>query len=165
MKLIKEFKDFAVKGNMLDMAIGIIIGASFNSVINVLVKNIILPPLSLMSDGINFQEKKLILRSQSETTSQVSIDYGLFAETILDFLIVGFTIFIVVKFVNKLKTKADNVKDMTVATPADVQLLSDIKELLKIQNHKLRAWPKAWSAAGWPYGSGTCRSNWQLHSS
>ena len=137
MKLIKEFKDFAVKGNMLDMAIGIIIGASFNSVINVLVKNIILPPLSLMSDGINFQEKKLILRTQSETTSQVSIDYGLFAETILDFLIVGFTIFIVVKFVNKLKTKADNVKDMTVATPADVQLLSDIKELLKIQNHKL----------------------------
>jgi large conductance mechanosensitive channel len=61
----------------------------------------------------------------------------LFAETILDFLIVGFTIFIVVKFVNKLKTKADNVKDMTVATTADVQLLSDIKELLKIQNHKL----------------------------
>ena len=133
----KEFKDFAVKGNMLDMAIGIIIGASFNSVINVLVKNIILPPLSLMSDGINFQEKKLILRTQSETTSQVSIDYGLFAETILDFLIVGFTIFVVVKFVNKLKRRADDVKDMTVVTPADVQLLSDIKELLKIQNHKL----------------------------
>jgi large conductance mechanosensitive channel len=136
-KLIKEFKDFAVKGNMLDMAIGIIIGASFNSVINVLVKNIILPLLSLMSDGINFQEKKLILRTQSETTSQVSIDYGLFAETILDFLIVGFTIFLVVKIVNKLNTKANDVKDMTVATPADVQLLSDIKELLKIQNHKL----------------------------
>ena len=137
MKLIKEFKDFAVKGNMLDMAIGIIIGASFNSVINVLVKNIILPPLSLMSDGINFQEKKLILRTQTDKTSQVSIDYGLFAETILDFIIVGFTIFVVVKFINKLKRRADDVKDMTVVTPADVQLLSDIKELLKIQNHKL----------------------------
>ena len=62
MKLIKEFKDFAVKGNMLDMAIGIIIGASFNSVINVLVKNIILPPLSLLSDGINFHEKKTHLK-------------------------------------------------------------------------------------------------------
>ena len=111
MKLFKEFKDFAVKGNMIDMAIGIIIGASFNAVINVLVKNILLPPLSLLSDGINFQEKKLILRSATETTSQVSIDYGLFAETILDFLIVGFTIFIVVKFINKLKTKADDVKD------------------------------------------------------
>jgi len=136
-KLIKEFKDFAVKGNMLDMAIGIIIGASFNSVVNVLVKNIILPPLSLMSDGINFQEKKLILRTQTDKTSQVSIDYGLFAETILDFIIVGFTIFVVVKFVNKLKRIADDVKYMTVVTPADVQLLSDIKELLKIQNHKL----------------------------
>ena len=137
MKLIKEFKDFVVKGNMLDMAIGIIIGASFNSVVNVLVKNIILPPLSLMSDGINFQEKKLILRTQTDKTSQVSIDYGLFAETILDFIIVGFTIFVVVKFVNKLKRIADDVKYMTVVTPADVQLLSDIKELLKIQNHKL----------------------------
>ena len=75
MKLIKEFKDFAVKGNMIDMAIGIIIGASFNSVINVLVKNIILPPLSLISDGINFQEKKIILRDATEKTSQVSIVY------------------------------------------------------------------------------------------
>ena len=137
MKLIKEFKDFVVKGNMLDMAIGIIIGASFNSVVNVLVKNIILPPLSLMSDGINFQEKKLILRTQTDKTSQVSFDYGLFAETILDFIIVGFTIFVVVKFINKLKRRADDVKDMTVVTPADIQLLSDIKELLKIQNHKL----------------------------
>ena len=137
MKLIKEFKDFVVKGNMLDMAIGIIIGASFNSVVNVLVKNIILPPLSLMSYGINFQEKKLILRTQTDKTSQVSIDYGLFAETILDFIIVGFTIFVVVKFINKLKRRADDVKDMTVVTPADIQLLSDIKELLKIQNHKL----------------------------
>ena len=102
-----------------------------------LVKNVILPPLSLLSDGINFQEKKLILRSASETVSQVSIDYGLFAETILDFLIVGFTIFIVVKFINKLKTKADDVKDVTVPTPADIQLLSDIKALLEVQNQKL----------------------------
>ena len=137
MKLIKEFKDFAVKGNMIDMAIGIIIGASFNSVINVLVKNIILPPLSLMSDGINFQEKKIILREATEKTSQVSIDYGLLTETILDFLIVGFTIFLVIKFVNKLQAKAEDVKDVTVPTPADIQLLSDIKELLEVQNEKL----------------------------
>jgi len=137
MKLIKEFKDFAVKGNMIDMAIGIIIGASFNAVINVLVKNVILPPLSLLSDGINFQEKKLILRDATEKTSQVSIDYGLLTETVLDFLIVGFTIFIVVKFVNKLQAKAEDVSDATVTTPADIQLLSDIKELLEAQNEKL----------------------------
>ena len=137
MKLIKEFKDFAVKGNMIDMAIGIIIGASFNAVINVLVKNVILPPLSLLSDGINFQEKKLILRDATEKNSQVSIDYGLLTETVLDFLIVGFTIFIVVKFVNKLQVKAEDVSDVTVTTPADIQLLSDIKELLEAQNEKL----------------------------
>lgn len=122
---------------MIDMAIGIIIGASFNTVINVLVKNVILPPLSLLSDGINFQEKKLILRDATEKTSQVSIDYGLLTETVLDFLIVGFTIFIVVKFVNKLQVKAEDVSDVTVATPADIQLLSDIKELLEAQNEKL----------------------------
>ena len=122
---------------MIDMAIGIIIGASFNTVINVLVKNVILPPLSLLSDGINFQEKKLILRDATEKTSQVSIDYGLLTETVLDFLIVGFTIFIVVKFVNKLQLKAEDVSDVTVTTPADIQLLSDIKELLEAQNEKL----------------------------
>jgi large conductance mechanosensitive channel len=137
MKLLKEFKDFAVKGNMIDMAIGIIIGASFNAVINVLVKNILLPPLSLLSDGINFQEQKIILREATATTSQVSIDYGLFAETALDFLIVGFTIFIVVKFINRLKAKADDVQDSTVATPVDIQLLSKIKDLLEEQNRNL----------------------------
>lgn len=137
MKLLKEFKDFAVKGNMIDMAIGIIIGASFNAVINVLVKNILLPPLSLLSDGINFQEQKIILREATATTSQVSIDYGLFAETALDFLIVGFTIFIVVKFINRLKAKADDVQNSTVATPVDIQLLSKIKDLLEEQNRNL----------------------------
>jgi len=136
MKIVKEFKEFAVKGNMIDMAIGIIIGASFNAVINVLVKNIILPPLSLLSDGINFQDKKIVLRETSETNSQVSIDYGLFTETILDFLIVGVTVFIVVKFINKLKVKADDVSDQTVSTPTDIQLLSEIKELLEKQNNK-----------------------------
>ena len=136
MKIVKEFKEFAVKGNMIDMAIGIIIGASFNAVINVLVKNIILPPLSLLSDGINFQDKKIVLRETSETNSQVSIDYGLFTETILDFLIVGVTVFIVVKFINKLKVKADDVSDQTLATSADIQLLSEIKELLEKQNKR-----------------------------
>tara|TARA_B110000483_G_C17676039_1_gene343738 strand:- start:155 stop:394 length:240 start_codon:yes stop_codon:yes gene_type:complete len=77
------------------------------------------------------------LRGATEKTSQVSIDYGLFTEEILDFLNVGFTIFIVVKFINKLKTKAEDVSDVTVPTPADIQLLSAIKELLETQNEKL----------------------------
>ncbi|CAI8329922.1 large-conductance mechanosensitive channel protein MscL [Flavobacteriaceae bacterium] len=137
MKLLKEFKNFAVKGNMMDMAVGIIIGASFNAIVNVLVKNIILPPLSLLSNGISFEEKKLILREATTTTSQVSIDYGLLIETALDFLIVGFTIFLVVRVINKLKTKAENIEDDSVPTPADIELLSKIKDLLEQQNEVL----------------------------
>ena len=137
MKLIKEFKDFALKGNMIDMAIGIIIGASFNAIVNVLVKNIILPPLSLLSDGISFAEKKLILREAPSQASQISVDYGLLMETVLDLLIVGFTIFLVVKFINRLRSKAEDVQDMTVPTPADVELLSKIKDLLEEQNKVL----------------------------
>lgn len=137
MKLLKEFKDFAVKGNMMDMAVGIIIGASFNAIVNVLVKNIILPPLSLLSNGISFEEKKLILREATTTTSQVSIDYGLLIETVLDFLIVGFTIFLVVRVINKLKTKAENIEDDSVPTPVDIELLSKIKDLLEQQNEVL----------------------------
>lgn len=137
MKLLKEFKDFAVKGNMMDMAIGIIIGASFNAIVNVLVKNIILPPISLLSDGLSFEEKKIILREASNEAAQVSIDYGLLIETVLDFLIVGFTIFIVVKFINKLKNQANDVEDTTVPTPVDIELLSKIKELLEAQNEAL----------------------------
>lgn len=138
MKLIKEFRDFAVKGNMIDMAIGIIIGASFNAIVNVLVKNIILPPFSLLSDGISFEEKKIVLKEATENSVQVSLDYGLFIETVLDFLIVGFTIFLVVKFINKLRVKADDIKDVSVPTPADIKLLSNIEKLLEEQNKLLK---------------------------
>ena len=137
MKLLKEFKDFAVKGNMLDMAIGIIIGASFNAIVNVLVKNVMLPPFSLLSDGVNFGEKKIILREATNEATQLSIDYGLLIEALIDFLIVGFTIFIVVKFINKLRNQANNVEDTTVPTPADIELLSKIKDLLEKQNEAL----------------------------
>ena len=144
MKLLQEFKEFAVKGNMMDMAIGIIIGASFNQVIDVLVKQVLLPPLSLLSDGINLDNKKFILReSQTNTLGEVSvqevaISHGQFIETFLDFLIVGFTIFIVVKFINRLNKKAEDPSDTTISTPKNIQLLMDMNELLKEQNKILK---------------------------
>tara|TARA_B000000475_G_scaffold94687_2_gene76981 strand:+ start:292 stop:735 length:444 start_codon:yes stop_codon:yes gene_type:complete len=144
MKLLQEFKEFAVKGNMMDMAIGIIIGASFNQVIDVLVKQVLLPPLSLLSDGINLDNRKLILReSQSNNLGEVSIQevaisYGQFIETFLDFLIVGFTIFIVVKFINRLNKKAEDPADKTVSTPKNIQLLMEMNDLLKEQNRILK---------------------------
>ena len=144
MKLIQEFKEFAVKGNMIDMAIGIIIGASFNKVIDVLVKKVLLPPLSLLSDGINLESKKIILR-ESQTNSEgvflieeVAIRYGQFVETFLDFLIVGFTIFMVVKFINRLNKKAEDPTDKSISTPKNIQLLMDMNSVLEEQNRILK---------------------------
>ncbi|MFP4846144.1 large conductance mechanosensitive channel protein MscL [Winogradskyella sp. PE311] len=145
MKLLKEFKEFAVKGNMMDMAIGIIIGASFNKVIDVLAKQVILPPLSLLSDGVNFAERRLILRDAATdstgtiTTAEVAVAYGKLIEVFLDFLIIGFTVFIVVKAMNKLRNKAQDSKDETVVTPKDIQLLSDLKDLMEEQNKLLKS--------------------------
>jgi len=145
MSLLKEFKEFAVKGNMMDMAIGIIIGASFNKVIDVLVKKILMPPLSLLTDGFNYQNKKIVLRdaitdaSGTITTTEVAIGYGALLEVFLDFLIIGFTIFIVVKGMNRLRSKAQDTKDKTVVTPKDIQLLSDLKELIEEQNKLLKS--------------------------
>lgn len=145
MKLFKEFKEFAVKGNMMDMAIGIIIGASFNKVIDILVKKVFLPPLSLLTDGVNLESKRIILRDAiigadgAIITDEVAIGYGALGEAFLDFLIIGFTVFIIVKFMNKLRNKAQDTKDETVVTPKDIELLSHLTELMEEQNKLLKA--------------------------
>ena len=145
MKIIKEFKEFAVKGNMMDMAIGIIIGASFNKVIDVLVKKVMLPPLSLLSSGINLQNKRWVLRESIADVSgvilseEVAIAYGALLEAFLDFLLIGVTIFIVVKFMNRLRKKAQDTTDTTVETPKEIQLLSNLTVLMQEQNDLLRA--------------------------
>jgi large conductance mechanosensitive channel len=143
MKLINEFKEFAVKGNMMEMAIGIIIGASFNSVIDVLVKQILLPPLSLLSNGLNIDSKKIILREVNISSSgdiineEVAINYGVFIETFIDFMIVAFTIFIVIKFLNKLKLQAEDPGNNKVSTPKNIKLLTEINDSLKDLNKNL----------------------------
>lgn len=140
----QDFKEFAVKGNMMDMAIGIIIGASFNKVIDVLVKQVLLPPLSLLTQGVNFQEKRIILRDATIDVNgniisdQVAIGYGAFIGTCLDFLIIGLTVFIVVKFLNSLKKKADDPNDTTISPPKDIELLSKLTQLMEEQNQLLQ---------------------------
>ena len=144
MKFFKEFKEFAVKGNMMDMAIGIIVGAAFNKVIDVLVKKVFMPPLSLMTNGLNYQDKKYVLRdaisnSNGEITVQeVAIEYGVLFETFLDFFIIGLTVFLVVKGMNRLRDKAQDPKNEVVATPKDIELLSHLTELMEEQNALLR---------------------------
>tara|TARA_R110002012_G_scaffold320347_2_gene543358 strand:+ start:1408 stop:1857 length:450 start_codon:yes stop_codon:yes gene_type:complete len=148
MTFFKEFKEFAVKGNMIDMAIGIIIGASFNKVIDVLVKKVFLPPLSLMTDGLNYQNKRIVLREAVTTvegkitTEEVAIHYGELFEVVLDFIIIGLTVFLVVKAMNRLKNKSEDAKDPTVKTPKDIELLSNLNDLMEEQNALLKSLKK-----------------------
>lgn len=145
MKLFKEFKDFAVKGNMMDMAIGIIIGAAFNKVIDVLVKKVMLPPLSLLSGNTNMGDKRIILKDAikaadgSVLKAEVAIGYGALLEAAIDFFIIGFTIFIVVKFFNRLLKKAEDTKDETVSTPKNIELLTRLTDLMEEQNGLLKS--------------------------
>lgn len=136
--LLQEFKDFAVKGNMIDMAIGIIIGTAFNEVVNTLVKKIIMPPLSLMTDDVNLNNKKWVLREASENVEEVAIGYGEFMEVIIDFGIIAFTIFIMLKFINRFKEKSEDPANTEVVTPKNIELLSNLERLMEEQNTILK---------------------------
>lgn len=144
MGLLKEFKEFAVKGNMIDMAVGIIIGTAFNRVVDVLVKQVVMPPLAIMTDGINFQNRKFILRegiSPGESgveVEEVAIGYGALIEAFIDFFIIGFTIFMVVRLMNRFRKKAEDPKNKTIETPKNIELLSNLKDLMEEQNKILR---------------------------
>ncbi|MGB6151294.1 MAG: large conductance mechanosensitive channel protein MscL [Pricia sp.] len=135
---LQEFKSFAVKGNMIEMAIGIIIGTAFNNVVNVLVKKVVMPPLSLLTDGVQLANRKIILREATETAEAVVIGYGEMLEAFIDFLIIALTIFVVVKFINRFKARAEDPKDKTVETPKNIELLSNLERLMEEQNAILR---------------------------
>ena len=135
---IEEFKNFAIKGNMIDMAIGIIIGTAFNNVVNTMVKKVVMPPLSLMTDGVNLSDKNLILRQATDSAEQVVIGYGALVEALIDFGIIALTIFILVKGMNRLRHRADNPEDVEVVTPKNIELLSNLEKLMQEQNELLR---------------------------
>lgn len=142
MGLLQEFKNFAVKGNMVDIAIGVIIGAAFQDVIDVIVKKIMLPPLSLLTDGVNFSNRKILLKdaySKPDGTpvGEVAIGYGDLITVMIDFLIIAIVVFIVVKLMNSLRAKSEDEKNPTVETPKNIQLLARMNELLEEQNNIL----------------------------
>ena len=141
MKFFSEFKEFAVKGNMVDIAIGVVVGTSFNKVVDVLVKDILLPPLLFLTDGAQWADRKLVLRdavhSGAQTMEEISIGYGSLIESLVDFLVITFTVFVIVKLMNSLRRKSDDTENSEVPTPKDIQLLDEIKELLTAQNELL----------------------------
>ena len=143
-KFFKEFKEFAIKGNMIDIAVGVIIGAAFNKVVDTLVKKIIMPTISLLTDDFNFESKKLILKEaviQNEEIikESVYIGYGELITVLINFFIVAWCVFLVVKISNRLRNKAEDVKNVKEVTPKDIELLADMKEIMKEQNELLKA--------------------------
>ncbi len=134
-----EFKNFAVKGNMVDLAVGIIIGTAFNNVVTTIVKKVVMPPLSMLTSNVNLSNWKYVLQQGSEGVEEIAIGYGELLEVSVDFLIIAMTIFVVIKGMNKLKAKAENPKDKQVVTPKNIELLSNIEKLIEEQNALLEA--------------------------
>lgn len=133
-RFLEEFKNFAVKGNMVDLAIGILVGTAFNKVITALVSKILMPPLALMTDGVQLSNLKYVLRKAAEGVEEIAIGYGEFINVCIDFLIITLAIFFVIKVMNQLKRKAEDPADPQVVTPKNIELLSNIETLLKDQN-------------------------------
>lgn len=136
MSFFKEFRDFAMRGNVVDLAVGVIIGAAFGKIVSSLVANIIMPPLGLLIGGVDFKQFKWVLKPAQGETPPVVMEYGIFLQNIFDFIIIAFAIFIAIKLMNKLHKKKEVEKP--VAKPSNEEvLLSEIRDLLKQQNGKI----------------------------
>ena len=123
--MIKEFKAFAMKGNVVDMAVGIIIGAAFGKIVSSLVNDLLMPPIGMLMGGMDFSKLVIVINPE------VSIRYGIFINTVLDFIIVAFCIFMVIKGMNKLKKAEVPVAPEAPKLSKEAELLTDIRELLK----------------------------------
>jgi large conductance mechanosensitive channel len=135
MKFIEEFKSFAVKGNMVDMGVGIIIGGAFTSIVNSLVNDVLMPPLGLLTGNVDFADKAWVLKAATETDPAVSINYGLLINALISFLIVALVIFVIIKQMNRLQEemskKEEKVEEETESKPDQVDVLTEIRDLIK----------------------------------
>lgn len=137
-KVIEDFKSFAIKGNMIDMAVGIIIGGAFGKIITSLVNDVIMPPLGVLIGGVNFTDLKITLKAAEGDLAAVTLNYGNFLQVCFDFLIIAFSIFCFVRLLSKLKSKKEQ-EQAPAAPPAPSKeevLLSEIRDILKEQNKK-----------------------------
>ena len=134
-----DFKAFAIKGNMIDLAVGVVIGAAFNGIINAIVEGLISPPLGYLTGGIDVGDKAWTLvapelddAGEVVEGSGLVVGYGKVLEQGIDFFIIAMVLFVVVRFIKRTRDKAEDPKDATVPTPKDIQLLSDIKDGIEV---------------------------------
>ena len=136
--MLSEFKKFAMKGNMVDMAVGIVIGAAFGTIISSLVDDVIMPPIGLLLGGVDFSQLFIVLKGdgvfntieQAKEAGAVTWNLGLFINAIIKFVIIAFALFLVVKAMNEMKKKEEEAPAAPAEPPADVKLLEEIRDLL-----------------------------------
>jgi len=131
MSIIKEFKEFAMRGNVVDMAVGFIIGSAFGKIVTSLVNDIIMPPIGLALGGIDFKSFAVTIKQATADVPAVTIRYGAFINVIVDFVIVAFVLFMVIKLMNTMKKKKDVAPAAPPKPPAQEVLLTEIRDLLK----------------------------------
>ena len=128
MGMMKEFKEFAMRGNVVDMAVGIIIGAAFGKIVSSVVADVIMPPIGLLLGGVDFSDLAIVLQAAVDQTPAVTLNYGKFIQTVIDFLIIAFAVFFVVKGINTFKRKEE---EKPAEPPKEQVLLAEIRDLLK----------------------------------
>ncbi|MBU3055571.1 large-conductance mechanosensitive channel protein MscL [Pseudomonas indica] len=136
MSLLSEFKAFAVRGNVVDMAVGIIIGAAFGKIVSSFVGDVIMPPLGILIGGVDFSDLAIVLKAAEGDVPAVTLSYGKFIQTVVDFIIIAFAIFLGVKAINHLKRKEAETPSAPPAPSKEELLLTEIRDLLKAQNDR-----------------------------
>jgi large conductance mechanosensitive channel len=131
MGMLKEFKSFAMKGNVLDLAVAVIIGGAFGKIVTSFVNDVLMPPIGLLLGNTDFSNLKILLKKATEDAEAVTLNYGLFINTVLDFLIVAFSIFMVIKAFNSMKKKQAEVPAAPPAPSKEETLLAEIRDILK----------------------------------
>lgn len=131
MSIVKEFKEFAVKGNVMDMAVGIIIGVAFGKIVSSFVADVMMPPIGLLIGGVDFSNLVITLKAAEEGAEAVALRYGAFIQAVFDFVIVAFAVFIAVRALNSMRKKEAETPAAPPAPSAQEQLLMEIRDLLK----------------------------------
>lgn len=129
--MLKEFRAFAMKGNVVDLAVGVIIGGAFGKIVSSLVNDVVMPFLGLITGGINFTNLSYIIREAEGDAPALAIKYGMFLQSVLDFIIIAFSIFMLIRVLSRLKQKEEETLVAPVAPTKEVELLSEIRDLLK----------------------------------